>query len=177
MKKSGFLTERINVRMPADLRVKLDAFAHEFDITTAEAARFALYELINAYEDKKEQFHYYHIIQQRIDEMCVQQDRFESAIQPESLRPLNRLEQAFHDGLVKKNYRKLPQTKENEAEKAIIYLALMKLDEGSIDENAFRRRVRYYLFEFLKTWHKDIKHITLEELEQKVEEKLKQLLG
>ena len=59
MKRSGFLNERINIRMPVDLRLKLDAFAQEFEITTAEAARFALYELINAYEDKKEQLHYY----------------------------------------------------------------------------------------------------------------------
>ncbi len=177
MKRSGFLNERINVRMTSELKNRLDYFAHEFNLTTAEAARFAIYELIDNYKKNKEKLSYYDGIRGRINEMYMLDSMLEDFYGPVFSLVMTRLEKAFYDGLIKINYNDLSSVKKHEEDISVIYQNLVQLDKGEITKDMFRRRIRHYLYTRLVHQYRYDDTITPKEIEHKVDEELKKLLG
>jgi len=177
MKRYGFLNERINVRMTSKLKEKLDNFAREFDVTTAEAARLALYELIDTYKKNREELSYYAGIREHITKMYIRDGMLEDSSEPVFFKMLTRLEKAFYEGLIKINYKDLSSVKNFEEEISVIYQKLLQLDKEEITKDMFRRKIRHYLYTRVLHQCRYLKTITPKDIEQQVDKELKKLLG
>ena len=156
----------------------VNAFAKEFGTTTAEAARYGLYLLVDAFGRDGDRLEFYTMVadglkgMQERDARDVPDDR-----QAKRKVLFERLEQARLEGLLAKNYAQLPQTARTTAELEYLGGLLEELDRGDVTLPILRRRVRHYIFNRIVNAHDGGDSITPATMEEVIAREMKQILN